>query len=38
MRIRLSAPDITEKEIEYVNKVLLESDGILSIGPWVNKF
>ena len=38
MRIRLSAPDITEKEIEYVNKVLLESDGILSIGPWVKKF
>ena len=36
--IPLSGPDITEKEISYVNDVLKNSNGILSIGPWLERF
>ncbi|NLK22321.1 MAG: DegT/DnrJ/EryC1/StrS family aminotransferase [Epulopiscium sp.] len=35
-QVPLSRPDITDKEIEYVNKVL--RSGILSIGPKVEEF
>jgi len=35
MKVPLSAPDITEKEKEYVQGVM---DGILSIGPMVERF
>jgi len=38
MSIPLSGPDITRKEIAYVNSVLTKSGGILSIGPWLEKF
>jgi perosamine synthetase len=36
MNIPLSAPDIGEREIEYVNSVLASSQ--LSMGPWLDKF
>jgi perosamine synthetase len=36
MKIPLSAPDIRERELEYVNRVL--SSNHLSMGPWIDKF
>jgi len=36
MNIRLSAPDIGQHEVEYVNEVLRSHQ--LSIGPWIEKF
>src|SRR3984957_2725736 len=36
MKIPLSAPDIREREMEYVNSVL--SSNHLSMGPWLDKF
>ena len=36
MNIPLSAPDIGEREIEYVNSVLTSNQ--LSMGPWLDKF
>src|ERR1700722_3928594 len=36
MKIPLSAPDIRERELEYVNRVL--SSNHLSMGPWLAKF
>ncbi|HTC61994.1 MAG TPA: DegT/DnrJ/EryC1/StrS family aminotransferase [Candidatus Saccharimonadales bacterium] len=36
MKISLSAPDIRERELEYVNRVL--SSNHLSMGPWLDKF
>lgn len=36
MNISLSAPDIGEKEIDYVVRVL--QSGQLSIGPWLTRF
>ncbi|NLG50866.1 MAG: DegT/DnrJ/EryC1/StrS family aminotransferase [Chloroflexi bacterium] len=36
MRIPLSGPDITAREIELVNQVL--TSGYLSIGPMINRF
>jgi len=36
MNIPLSAPDIGEREVDYVNRVMRSNQ--LSIGPWVNKF
>jgi perosamine synthetase len=36
MNIPLSAPDIGEREIEYVNGVLASSQ--LSMGPWLDRF
>ena len=38
MNIPLSRPDITKKEIDYVNDVLKKSNGVLSIGPWLERF
>ena len=35
-QLSLSKPDITDKEIEYVNEVL--RSGILSIGPKIEQF
>jgi perosamine synthetase len=36
MNIPLSAPDVGEREVEYVNRVLRSSQ--LSMGPWLEKF
>ena len=36
MNISLSAPEIGEREMEYVNRVLRSNQ--LSIGPWLEKF
>jgi len=36
MHIPLSSPDISEREIEYVNDVLKSNQ--LSMGPWLEKF
>lgn len=36
MNIPLSAPDVGEREVEYVNRVLRSSQ--LSMGPWLDKF
>jgi perosamine synthetase len=36
MNIPLSAPDVGEREFEYVNRVLRSSQ--LSMGPWLEKF
>ena len=36
MKIPLSAPDIREREMEYVSRVM--SSNHLSMGPWIDKF
>jgi perosamine synthetase len=36
MNIPLSAPDIGEREMDYVNRALQSNQ--LSMGPWINKF
>src|SRR5258708_27168243 len=36
MNIPLSSPDIGEREVDYVNRVMRSNQ--LSIGPWVDKF
>ena len=36
MNISLSAPDIGEREVEYVNEVMRSNQ--LSMGPWLEKF
>lgn len=36
MNIPLSAPDIGERELDYVNRVMRSNQ--LSIGPWLDKF